>query len=498
MKLGLNRRDATAAGLGVVSALALPPLTVLPVLWFCLPGLLRLISEASSWRSAFRAAFIFALFHHMIGLWWITEAVMVMAAQFWWAIPIAVPLLSAVLALFIALPAVLAFYTRPGLPRVLMLCGAWVLGDLARQFFLTGFPWNLLGTTVALPGGIGDALLQAASLGTVHLLTLLVLLVTFLPVLGRRGVYAAVALGVLWLSYGFARLAPVHAAGFDAVLVQGNVAETDNRDHWQDRLWLDQVFQHHLDLTRQGVAAAPSPALVVWPETASPWWLEQDPQARAMIAAAGKGALGFLVGAPRDGLHNDPRNALIAIAPSGAVAATYDKTHLVPYGEYFPSYLPIRLGERGWTPGPGIRTLHMAGVIPFGPLICFEAIFPGQVVDETDRPKMLVNITNDAWFGNSSGPRQHLVQARLRAIEEGLPLLRAANTGISALIDPYGRVTALLGLGLTGYVRGEVAEALPAPLAARSGLGLPGLLALGLCLGAAFLSRRRGKPGQHP
>lgn len=490
--MGLSglRADMIAALLGVISAMALPPYGLAPVLLLTMPALLGMIDAAPRARIAARRGFVFGLAHHCLGIWWITEAVLVRAAEFWWAVPLAVPLLAAVLAIFIALPCALAWRARPGLARILALSGAWVLGDLARQFVLTGFPWNPLGSVLAVPGQAGDVLLQGAALAGMHGLTLIVVLAACLPALGRRGIAGSALIIAALALYGVQRLAPAAPLGWDAVLVQANVPEAEHLAHWQDRAWAEAIFQRNLDLTAAGVApyarvGAP-PVLVVWPETASPWWVAQDETARRMIADAAGPALAALVGSPRQAGPDDDRNAMVVVRQDASVGGTYDKAHLVPYGEYFPSYLPIRLGERGWTPGPGVRTLHVAGLPSFGPLICYEAIFPGQVVDAADRPAMLVNITNDAWFGDSSGPRQHLVQARLRAIEEGLPVLRAANTGISALIDPYGRITARLELGLRGSVSGPVAAPLAPPPAAALGLWAPLCLALG-CLLFSFL-----------
>jgi apolipoprotein N-acyltransferase len=245
-----------------------------------------------------------------------------------------------------------------------------------------------------------------------------------------------------------------------------------------------------LALTRQGVRkAAPSPTIVVWPETASPYALAQDPYARQAIAQAAAPALITLSGAERFTSPMTAYNSLVAVAPDGSVAGVYDKAHLVPYGEYFPSYAHFMLGEQGFTPGPGIRTLHLPGLPPLGPLICYEAIFPAQVVDEADRPTFLVNITNDAWFGDSAGPRQHFAAARMRTVEEGLPMLRAANTGISAVIDAQGRVTARLGLDERGVLVAAVPAALKRPLAARLGLAEPLTLSV-LCCVAGFWRRR--------
>ncbi len=183
----------------------------------------------------------------------------------------------------------------------------------------------------------------------------------------------------------------------------------------------------------------------------------------------------------------------MGLVDDGTVAATYDKWHLVPFGEYQPSWvpLPVQLVPGNFEPGPGPRTLHIPGVPPVGPLICYEAIFSGVIIDRADRPDWLVNITNDAWFGNSSGPRQHLVAARLRAVEEGLPLLRAANTGISAGFDARGRVLGRLGLNREGTLLLRLPGALPPTPFARWGLVIPGLLALAAVGGGLDLARKR-------
>ena len=171
-----------------------------------------------------------------------------------------------------------------------------------------------------------------------------------------------------------------------------------------------------------------------------------------------------------------------------SIGAVYDKWHLVPFGEYQPDWFPLGIQVvpgGGFGRGPGPRTLHVPGLPSFGPLICYEAIFPGQVVDPTDKPEWLVNVTNDAWFGNSAGPRQHLAAARLRAVEQGLPLVRAANTGISAVFDAHGHEIGRLGLNRAGTLSAALPPPLPAPLFARAGLLLPGGLAIA-CLALAF------------
>jgi apolipoprotein N-acyltransferase len=453
--------------------------------------LLALIDGSMSWRGALRRGFVFGLVHHLLGLYWVTEAVLVEAAQFWWAIPIAVPALASALAVFIALPCALARLAPAGWHRACVLAGAWVLGDLGRQFALTGFPWNPLGSATEMPGLLGLVFMQPAAWVGVGGLTLITVLLACTPALGRRAVAAALAGLCLWIAIGTTllhrRAGP--PPGLTVALIQGNVSEIEHRDHWQDRAWTEAIFERHLTMTRQAVAqaarAAPgTPILVVWPETASPYWLQQDAHARQAVAEAGHGAVAVIAGTARqDGEHD--YNSLVAVMPDGSIGGFYDKHHLVPYGEYFPSYLPIRLGERGWDAGPSLKTLHIAGLPALGPLICYEAAFSAQVVVETDRPAALVNITNDSWFGTSAGPRQHLAAARMRAVEEGLPLMRAANTGISAMIDARGRVISRLGLERQGILVAPLPGALPRTPASRMGLGAPFLLAL-LCCGAGF------------
>jgi apolipoprotein N-acyltransferase len=172
-----------------------------------------------------------------------------------------------------------------------------------------------------------------------------------------------------------------------------------------------------------------------------------------------------------------PRNSLFALGPAGRIEGIYDKWHLVPFGEYQPDWLPLGIGlmpDGGFARGPGPRTLHIPGLPAVGALICYEAIFPSQVLDRRDRPEWMVNVTNDAWFGDSSGPRQHLAAARLRAVEEGLPLMRAANTGISAGFDAKGHELGRLDTDTTGVLRLRLPGPLPMPLYARIGLLLPG------------------------
>ncbi|MDE2576698.1 MAG: apolipoprotein N-acyltransferase [Rhodospirillales bacterium] len=482
-----RRAGLAALLLGALSAAALPPVHAIPVLLVAVPGLLALAGGQNGLRKALWVGFWFGFGHHLLGLYWITEAILVEAARFWWLVPFAVPALAAVMAVFIAVPCALAWRSPSGWRRVAVFAGAWVLADLVRQFIATGFPWNPWGSVWAVPGRFGDIFIQPAAWIGVHGLTLATLLVAATPALGRRGMAAGLAGLLLWGGVGLWRLeqAPPPPPGLHVILVQGSVAEGQKLD----RAFVDRIFERYLALTRQGVTTAGGqPGVVVWPETASPFLLSHDANARAAIAAV-SGGLPALIGSVRFDARQQPRNSLMALHGDGPPLAIYDKWHLVPFGEYQPDWFPLPIQVvpgGGFAAGPGPRTMHVPGLPAVGPLICYEAIFTAEIVEESDRPAWLVNVTNDAWFGNSAGPRQHLAAARIRAVEEGLPLMRAANTGITAGFDARGHELGRLPMNRPGVLDLALPGALPAPLFARFGLLVPaGLAALLIAAGLA-------------
>ena len=478
------RGDVAMLAIGAVSAAALPPVHAIPVLFVGIPCLLAALAAATGSWGAFRRGWWFGFGLNLIGLYWVTEAILVEAERFWWLVPLAVPALSAVMAVFVAATATGAWFARPGWPRAFALAGAWTLADLARQFIATGFPWNPLGSVWAMPGWAGDTMIQPAAAVGVHGLTLATLLLAAAPALGWRWRTAALAGLVLWIAFGALRLdrTPETSPPMPhVVVVQGNVPQGQK---WNSAL-VDRIFDRYLALTADGLRqAGPGPTVVVWPETASPYQLATDPPAREAIAAV-TGPAVALIGAVRFGPEGRPRNSLFALTAGGAISRIFDKWHLVPFGEYQPNWLPLGVQlvpGGGFAPGPGPITIPLPGIPSVGPLICYEAIFPGQAVDRDDRPAWMVNVTNDAWFGNSSGPRQHLAAARMRAVEEGLPLIRAANTGISTIFDAFGHEISRLGMGQTGVLVGTLPPALPPTPFGRFGLLVPGLLALAALL----------------
>ena len=487
--------DLRALLLGLLSALALPPLHLVPVLLLTVPLLLRLLGDAAGWHRALRHGFVFGMGLHMLGLYWLTDAVLVRADEFWWAVPLAAPFGAVPLSCFTAIACVAVRWVPPGWRRVVLFAAVWTLTDLAREFVFSGFPWNLWGSVWEFPGLAGDVMIQPAAWISAHGLTLLTVLLAGMPLLGRRGWLGAAALLALWIAAGAARLALVSPSagqpGPLAVMVQGNVPEDEKQS--QDQAVL--IFRKYVRLTQQGVAAAMAqrsadarhggdparPILFAWPESAFPGLLDRETMARQVLMQAVPEAAAGLVGSVRFDAAGRPRNSLIAVLPDGQVAGIYDKAHLVPFGEYQPPGLPFQIVPGGsFAAGPGPRTLHLPGLAPIGPLICYEVIFPGVVVQRDDRPAWLLNVTNDAWYGNSSGPRQHLATARMRAVEEGLPLARAANTGISAGYDGTGHALGRLGWGVAGALVVALPGPLPPTLFARLGLPVPLLLCLAL------------------
>ncbi|OYY04765.1 MAG: apolipoprotein N-acyltransferase [Acidocella sp. 35-58-6] len=477
LKAGLRRRAATpnarAFLWGLASALALPPVHLLPVLLFSIPAFLRLIGEARSLKQLAIIAWLFGFGLNLAGLYWITEPILTEVDTFWWLVPFADPLLAFAVAFYSIIPATAAYYTKPGLGRLLVFAGAWVVSDLIRQFAFSGFPWNLWGTDWAVPGAFGDVFIQLASLIGVHGMTLATILLAGMPLLGKRGLAAGIVALTAWGGFGLMHLStPVAPTGVTLALIQpdfpvpGSFERSALLARWQRLESMSAAALH------AGANA------VIWPEAASPRLLQSDAGARAQLAAV-TGTAPILAGSIRMGGPDDYRNSLVVTEGPGPAVGYYDKWKLVPFGEYTPAWIPVKITPGGgFMAGTGPVTLHIPGLPPVGPLICYEAIFTGQIVDEADRPAWLVNVTDDAWFGDSAGPRQHFADARLRAVEEGLPLARDANSGISAMIDSYGRVTASLGLNRDGVLVAALPGALPPTIYARFGLKIPAIMSI--------------------
>jgi apolipoprotein N-acyltransferase len=468
------RRYGLALMLGALLAAGLPPVDLTPVIFIAFPGLLWLDEgSAGAWASA-GLGYVFGLGFFAVGLYWTGAAMFVDIARFWWAVPFAVIGLPAVLALYAAaalgIASGLARRLRlPPAARVCLFAVAWAAAEWARGHWFTGFPWNLVGYVWSggFPGAI--AMLQTTAWLGIYGLGLVTVLAASLPALLGTAVLAplpqarriapgvaAVLLILVPAVAGAIRLdlSPAHSTGVWLRLVQPSQAEIMR---WSPAA-AEGELQRLVDLSKP--AAGHKLTAILWPEGAAPYFLERDTAHRAAIAAVAPENGYVITGALRASAPNEQPvriwNSIEAIDTSGAIRARYDKAHLVPFGEYVPFHklLPIDKitpGATDLSAGSGPRTIALPGLPPFSPIICYEAIFPGAVVNEAVRPKWILNVTNDAWYGRSSGPYQHFAIARVRAVEEGLPLVRVANNGISGVVDPAGRVVARTGLNDVTY-----------------------------------------------
>lgn len=492
------RRALIAFLAGGASTLAMPPLDLWPALFLTFPVVIWLIDGIGlgRWNGAAAAAltgWCFGFGYFLSGLYWIGNAFLVDANMFGWLLPFAVTILPAGLALFTAFGFALArlLWTRGPL-RILTFAAALTLAEWLRGHLLTGFPWNAFG--YALTGSL--ALAQAAALVGLWGLTLVALAVFASPATladdradtPRPWLPLAAACAVLTVLavYGAIRLATTpttFVAGVKLRIMQPNIPQ-DRRFNYAAKA---EVMGRYLALSgRGGSPQGPGIAGVthlIWPESAFPFFLTREADALAAIADFLPPGTVLITGAARLAEaesrpgHIRAYNAVLVIDHDGTVLSVYDKLHLVPFGEFLPLRSVLeRLGLEqlirvpgGFLPGRRRRPIATETAPPFVPLVCYEAIFPYSVVPAGDRPGWLLNVTNDGWFGMSSGPYQHLRQARLRAIEEGLPLIRAANTGISAVIDPVGRVVTSLPLGREGVLDSALPERMTPPLYARTG-----------------------------
>jgi apolipoprotein N-acyltransferase len=267
----------------------------------------------------------------------------------------------------------------------------------------------------------------------------------------------------------------------------------------------DTNLRRHVELTLR--PAEKQPTAIIWPEAAEPFPLDGHPENSKILGSILKPGQLLITGIDRYLENETPpavRDSIQVLDSTGGLLATYDKFHYVPFGEYMPlgRWLPfikaVAADSIEPTAGPGPETIRLPGLPAVGPLICYEVIFPNEVVNPKDRPDWLVDVTNDAWFGLSAGPYQHFAMMRVRAVEEGLPLANAANDGISGVVDPYGRVTARLGLGKIGVVDADLPKSIPATLYAHVGDSLFFIMVAGLAVIGFFMGRRRGPISQPP
>jgi apolipoprotein N-acyltransferase len=506
-KLTPWRARGVALLAGLAAALSHPPFGFLPGLlgYAVLLWLLDAIDGPRPLRSAFFRGWLMGLTYFGLGTWWIAEAFMVDAANQGWMAPFAVAAMAAGMALFWGLAAVLYRLVKPaGVRRVLVFAGAFAVLEWTRGHILTGFPWNLPGETWRA----GSAVSQFASIVGAYGLTWITLAIAAAPAVwregkgGRRAVAAAALVLAALFVWGLATTPIPLTSPNKVTTVRIVQADITQESKWDERRFA-QIVQAYVSLTAKPYAGKPAD-IVVWPEGALPLaindymvpgsWVRQ-----AIIDALQPGQLLLVGGYRYEGTPDKPvyYNSLVALrreASDVVVVGIYDKHRLVPFGEYLPAdALLTKLGVKsmahlgdGFATGPRPAPLRISPDLLVQPLICYESLFP-RLAEPALGVRAIVNVSNDAWFGVTSGPLQHLNLASYRAIETGLPIIRATPTGVSALIDARGRVVdgQRLNLGQSGVIDGFLpATAGPTPF---DRLGhWPFLLLLLVSIGAAF------------
>ena len=465
------------------AALGLVQAPVLPAGFFAtIPVIFWLYSGTERRRRAAFVGWFAGLGYFGLTLAWIVEPFLVDVARHGWMAPFALFFMAAGLSLFWAIAFWIALRGN-----IFALIVWWALAELARSYVCTGFPWSLFGH-----GWVETPIIQVASIIGVHGLGFLTLLAAALLSLGRlRSVVpGALILALMW-GFGVYQLSKPAIPRVDAYTVRIVQPNVDQKLKWLPE-FQQTFFQRHLDLS----ATDGTPDIVIWPEAAVPFLPEERPDLLQDISSVSKGAA-VILGARRRNVDGNWFNRLALLDDSGVLIDSYDKHHLVPFGEYVPAKSILSktgieaLTGRGWSAGVGPRMLSHSGIPAFLPLICYEAIFPSHASIQGERPDWIVQITNDAWFGKLIGPYQHLAQARIRAIEQGLPLARSANTGVSAMVDPYGRVVSSIPLDQMGIIDVLLPAVLPITLYSRYGDRPIGGLLILLMIFQYLLFRRR-------
>lgn len=469
----LSRRGGWARlGLATITGAALTlghaPVDFPWIFFVALPMAVWLIDTAPGWKSGALVGWGLGFGYFVTGLHWIGHAFLVDADAFAWLLPFAVTLLPAFLGLFWALAcgASRSIWPAGHVLRPVLLAAALTGVEMLRSHILTGFPW-------ALPAyaWVETPLLQSASWAGPFGLSLLALALTALPLVAmmeRRWLIAAGSMAIFsgLLIWGHLRVPTEMVSAPDAPflrIVQPNAPQHQKWDPALIPVFYDRLLRH-----TAAEGDGPRPDVVIWPETAVTFLPTREPEARRQIAEAAGGApviLGALDVKERSG-SNVWFNGLVTVLPDATMGPAYAKHHLVPFGEYMPfRWLFETIGLRqlakhgGMSPGPGPRTMTISGLPAFAAAICYEMIFPHEVIAAGPRPEWILTATNDAWFGGFAGPQQHLAQARFRAVEQGLPVVRAANTGVSAIIDAHGRLWNTIPLHRDGFIDAK----LPAP-----------------------------------
>lgn len=435
---------------GLCATLTLPPIYAFPLVVPAYGGLFWLLARAQTRRQSALCGFFWGWGFYISGLYWFVIALMTDPDKFAWLIPFALFALTAVIALYQAVFGALYFHVRrQEIAGAFLFAALWTLVEYARGHLFTGFPWNFAGYAFAA----SDASIQLGSVFGIYGLTFITVLVGALCVAYRKAGAVALALLALGIGWGYQRAqdAPHEfVQGVTLRLVQANIQQ---HHKWNPARQFEGM-RMHAELTE-------SPGIenithVIWPETAVPYLMHDQSTLTARLGELLRPGQYLITGTLR-GEDERVTNSIAMLDTKGDIVGQYDKAKLVPFGEFLPlrwlipDALETPVGMADLAPGSGPQTLNWPNLPPVSPLICYEVIFPGYV-NSGARPGWLLSVTNDAWFGTSSAPYQHLAMARMRAVEQGLPMVRVANTGITAVYDAYGREVARIPLNKQGFV----------------------------------------------
>lgn len=478
------KRWAVAFVAGLIASLGLAPLHLFVAGFIAFPLIVWLLDGAVGFagegalkrlRPAFAVGWWFGFGYFIAGLWWIANALLVEARDFIWFIPLAVVGLPAILALFYGAACALArVLWSDGLGRIAALAFAFGLMELARGYVATGFPWNAIGQTI-MPVPV---MMQSVSVIGAEAMNALAVFVFALPAAmvsknWRAAMAGVLSVGLLAAHLGFglwrlsavAEVAAENDVAADMVrmrIVQPSIDQSTKTAGTDT----DDQFALLLDLTSLTADDGRNPDVIIWPETAVPFILTRSPEAVSAIAARLQPGQRLVTGAVRvegdEGEGADQRryyNSITVLDDEGIIIDAADKVHLVPFGEYLPfkdllgnlGLRAVAAADRGYSAAPDRTMIEPLSGIRLLPLICYEAIFARHAVFAGDQPAAILNVSNDAWYGNTPGPYQHMHQSRLRGIEQGVPLIRAANSGISGAFDGHGRpLMPMLGYHVQG------------------------------------------------
>jgi apolipoprotein N-acyltransferase len=497
--------------LGILVAAALPPLNLILLLPVSFTGLLWILGASKTRRQAFLVGWWYAWGQFIAGLYWIGVAFTVDAETHAILMPLPVLVLPAFLAIFSGFATLITYMSgAKSLARIFVFSGVWLLFEYIRGVIFTGFPWNLVGYAWSdiLP------VMQSTAFIGIYGLTLLTVFISSLPTLfGEADTTrktAALSLTVMVVVFvvlggiGNFRVPNSPVQSFDNStmrIVQPNIPQSDK---WKSNLLLEHLRKIvSLSVTDNGS----SPSYFIWPETAVPYYLTTSEPLQKELAQIIPPGGALATGAPRrDPVVRQYWNSMQILGDKGEILDVYDKQHLVPYGEYMPlrsimaatglaEIIPAldQMSDFATPDKTAKKVISIPGLPPARAMICYEIVFPWEVTPKTAF-SWILNITNDGWFGTTSGPYQHFAMTRTRAIEQGVAIVRAANTGISAIIDPYGRTVESLSLNETGFIDGRLPMPLPdRTLYARYGEAIPMTLVIFFAGIGMVLTRRTSK-----